>query len=105
VCVDPQGTLLRALEMNVIHRRVYSVPSPLALWHIDGNHKLIRYSLHFQTPYRLCGTFEQTSHSIGGVKQNFDGVEHFIRGVREILGGGLTPSVNPPMILGTCNFE
>ncbi len=42
--VDPQGTLLRALEMNVIHRRVYSVPSPLALWHIDGNHKLIRYS-------------------------------------------------------------
>ena len=40
--VDPQGTLLRALEMNVIHRRVYSVPSPLALWHIDGNHKLIR---------------------------------------------------------------
>ena len=86
--VDPQGTLLRALEMNVIHRRVYSVPSPLALWHIDGNHKLIRYSLHFQTPYRLCGTFERASHSIGGVKQNFDGVEHFIRGVREILGGG-----------------
>ena len=40
--VDPQGTLLRALQMNVIHRRVYSVPSPLALWHIDGNHKLIR---------------------------------------------------------------
>ncbi len=28
--VDPQGTLLRALQMNVIHRRVYSVPSPLA---------------------------------------------------------------------------
>ena len=40
--VDPRGTLLRALEMSVIHRRVYSVPSPLALWHIDGNHKLIR---------------------------------------------------------------
>jgi hypothetical protein len=41
--VDPQGTLIRALEMNIIHRRAYSVPSPLALWHIDGNHKLIRY--------------------------------------------------------------
>ncbi len=43
--VDPEGTILRALEMNVIKRRVYSVPSPLALWHIDGNHKLIRYIL------------------------------------------------------------
>jgi len=40
--VDPEGTILRALEMNVIQRRVYSVPSPLTLWHIDGNHKLIR---------------------------------------------------------------
>ena len=40
--VDPHGTVLRALNMNIIHRRVYSVPSPLALWHIDGNHKLIR---------------------------------------------------------------
>jgi len=26
-----------------IARRVYSVRSPLSLWHIDGNHKLIRY--------------------------------------------------------------
>ena len=41
--VDPEGTLMRALELNVINRRRYSVPSPLALWHIDGNHKLIRY--------------------------------------------------------------
>lgn len=40
--VDPEGTLIRALELNVINRRRYSVPSPLALWHIDGNHKLIR---------------------------------------------------------------
>ena len=35
-----------------------------------------------------------TFTQIGGVKQNFGGVEHFIRGVREILGGGgggLTP--------------
>ena len=41
--VDPQGILIHALEMNIINRRVYSVPSPLALWHIGGNHKLIRY--------------------------------------------------------------
>ena len=26
-----------------IYRRKYSVPCPNALWHIDGNHKLIRY--------------------------------------------------------------
>ena len=38
--VDPQGSVLRRL--NAIRRRVYSVPAPLSLWHIDGNHKLIR---------------------------------------------------------------
>ena len=41
--VDPEGTLLRALELNIVHRRRYSVAGPLSLWHIDGNHKLIRY--------------------------------------------------------------
>ena len=38
--VDPIGRRLRS--MNAIHRRVYNVRSPLALWHMDGNHKLIR---------------------------------------------------------------
>ncbi|XP_071964143.1 uncharacterized protein [Antedon mediterranea] len=38
--VDPVGRHLRSLRC--IRRRVYSVPSPLALWHIDGNHKLIK---------------------------------------------------------------
>lgn len=28
-----------------IHRRSYSVPGPNYLWHIDGNHKLIRYKI------------------------------------------------------------
>ena len=28
-----------------IYRRVYSVPGPNFLWHIDGNHKIIRYRL------------------------------------------------------------
>uniref|UniRef100_A0A9J8A4I4 Integrase core domain-containing protein n=1 Tax=Cyprinus carpio carpio TaxID=630221 RepID=A0A9J8A4I4_CYPCA len=41
--VDPVGTLLRGLHLNFIHRRVYSVPSPLSLWHIDGNHRLIKW--------------------------------------------------------------
>ena len=28
-----------------LYRRVYSVPGPNYLWHIDGNHKMIRYRL------------------------------------------------------------
>ena len=41
--VNPEGTMMRALRLHVTHRRSYEVPCPLALWHIDGNHKLIRY--------------------------------------------------------------
>ena len=41
--VNPEGYVLRSLELNVLHRRKYQVYGPLALWHIDGNHKLIRY--------------------------------------------------------------
>ena len=37
---DPEGVVLRWLD--TIHRRTYQVTSPLALWHIDGNHKMIR---------------------------------------------------------------
>ena len=40
--VDPEGSVLRRL--NALHRRVYKVAAPLSLWHIDGNHKLIRYA-------------------------------------------------------------
>lgn len=39
--VDPIGVANRWIQS--IHRRTYSVPSPNALWHMDGNHKLIRY--------------------------------------------------------------
>ena len=38
--VDPQGSLMRRLRH--LRRRVYSVPGPQHLWHIDGHHKLIR---------------------------------------------------------------
>ena len=41
--VNPEGVLLRALELRTVCRRRYQVRGPLALWHIDGNHKLIRY--------------------------------------------------------------
>ena len=40
--VCPEGVLLRALELRAIRRRKYQVCGPLALWHVDGNHKLIR---------------------------------------------------------------
>jgi len=36
------GTTVRALQILVTQRRTYSVRGPLELWHIDGNHKLIR---------------------------------------------------------------
>jgi hypothetical protein len=38
---DPLGSALRWFA--TIQRRSYNVSSPLALWHLDGNHKLIRY--------------------------------------------------------------
>jgi len=38
--LDPINTALR--WVGPISRRVYSVPHPNALWHMDGNHKLIR---------------------------------------------------------------
>lgn len=44
---DPEGVLLRALQLTPVSRRVYNVKSPLALWHMDGHHKLIRYVLCF----------------------------------------------------------
>ena len=39
--VDPEGVALRWLSLTP--RCTYSVPGPLWLWHIHGNHKLIRY--------------------------------------------------------------
>ena len=39
---DPVGLLNR--WRKAIKRRCYNVKSPFSLWHIDGNHKLIRYT-------------------------------------------------------------
>ena len=38
--VDPAGSVMRRLR--IIHRRQYHVNGPRALWHIDGNYKLLR---------------------------------------------------------------
>jgi transposase InsO family protein len=39
--VDPYGIETR--KRRLLHRRVYHVESPNALWHLDGYHKLIRW--------------------------------------------------------------
>ena len=38
---DPRGVINRWCN-TVVRRIIYSVHSPNALWHIDGNHRLIR---------------------------------------------------------------
>ena len=43
--VNPVMSALRQHTFRIV-RRKYSVPCPNALWHIDGNHKLIE-------PYRI----------------------------------------------------
>ena len=40
---DPEGTATRFYAN--IRRRTYDVTVPQSLWHIDGNHKLVRYAL------------------------------------------------------------
>ena len=39
--VDPEGTAER--WSAAVHRRVYKVPTPNSLWHMDSHMKLIRY--------------------------------------------------------------
>lgn len=39
--VNPNGSERRL--RRALHRRVYNVSSPNALWHMDSNHKLVRW--------------------------------------------------------------
>ncbi|KAI8478385.1 hypothetical protein Bbelb_438850 [Branchiostoma belcheri] len=43
--VDPVGVFLRSISLRVLVRRTYHVRGPNSLWHLDTNHKLIRYNL------------------------------------------------------------
>ena len=45
--IDPVGLVERC--RITVNRRKYNVRFPLSLWHIDGNHKLIRYYLILRT--------------------------------------------------------
>lgn len=42
-------------KKSALKRRVYSVPGPNALWHMDGNHKLIRYVQYLDRMHVLYG--------------------------------------------------
>ncbi|KAK6183515.1 hypothetical protein SNE40_010985 [Patella caerulea] len=46
--VDLDGVVFRKLTSSPIQRRIYSVPGPNYLWHVDGYHKLIswRFVIH-----------------------------------------------------------
>ena len=39
--VDPEGSVMR--QLRTLNCRQYRVAAPRALWHMNGNHKLIRY--------------------------------------------------------------
>ncbi|KAK2837972.1 hypothetical protein Q5P01_015184 [Channa striata] len=41
---NPKGAMMRRLAIQTARRRQYNVPASNHLWHIDGNHKLIRSS-------------------------------------------------------------
>ncbi|XP_072558766.1 uncharacterized protein [Paramormyrops kingsleyae] len=43
--VDSMGIISRLTSLGCVVRRVYSVPGPLSLVHVDTNHKLIRYNI------------------------------------------------------------
>lgn len=46
--VDPIGVARRWSRNKIIHRRVYSVPHPNALWHIDSHMSLNRWGFTIQ---------------------------------------------------------
>ncbi|KAG9271631.1 hypothetical protein AMEX_G14577 [Astyanax mexicanus] len=41
---NPEGAALRTMSHR-LHRRTYKVAGPNSLWHVDGNHKLIRWRI------------------------------------------------------------
>ncbi|KAK5861621.1 hypothetical protein PBY51_023003 [Eleginops maclovinus] len=41
---NPEAAALRAMSQR-LHRRAYQVAGPNSLWHLDGNHKLIRWRI------------------------------------------------------------
>ena len=46
--IDPQGTAVRSVA---VRRQVYHAEGPNYVWHIDGNHKLIKYRISCSRSY------------------------------------------------------
>lgn len=46
--IDPRGVALRWCKHHCINRRMYYVPHPNALWHIDANMSLVRWKFVVQ---------------------------------------------------------
>ncbi len=66
---------VEARKKKTITRRVYSVPCPNFLWHVDGNHKLIRWKFVVHAAidgFSRLITFLQcsTNNEADTVKQN-----------------------------------
>ncbi len=70
--VDPVGVEER--RRRAVRRRVYTVPHPNHVWHIDGNHKLIRWKLVIHgcidgysrlIPYLTCATNNRAITVVG----------------------------------------
>ena len=40
---DPAGILLRPTQLSIVNQHHYNIPGPRSVWHLDGNHKLIRW--------------------------------------------------------------
>ena len=79
--VDHEGAVRR--RANLVKRRVYSVPHPNAIWHIDTHHKLIRWRLIIHASidgysrtivYAFCANNNKASTAVEGFK---DGVSDF----------------------------
>lgn len=54
----PEEILMRALQLTAVRRRTYFVQAPLSLWHIDGNHKLIRYLLYVAGDHKCLSVWQ-----------------------------------------------
>lgn len=78
--VDPLGVEQRTRRL--LHRRKYKVPGPNSLWHIDGNHKLVRWRIvihggidgYSRIPVYLAASANNRSETV---------VQHFLEAVRK----------------------
>ena len=76
--VDPWGVERRSRQL--LHRRKYKVAGPNSLWHIDGNHKLIRWRIvihggidgYSRIPVYLAASVNNRSETV---------VQHFLEAV------------------------